>query len=96
MVFIDKLDADACTRAYTTCLVEVQIRSDVTSHTMLFFVMHTKLDQTGLNWFALVTANYTSKWNVDVKHWMLHWKFLLLLVMVFIDKLDADACTRAC
>ena len=24
---------------------------------MLFFVMHTKLDPTGLNWFELTTAN---------------------------------------
>ena len=24
---------------------------------MLFFVMHTKLDPTGLNWFELATAN---------------------------------------
>ena len=34
---------------------------------MLFFVMHTKLDQTGLSWFELATV---TKVDTDVMHQM--------------------------
>ena len=41
---------------YTTFLVEVQSRSDA-KPTLLLFVLHTKLDQTGLSWFELASTN---------------------------------------
>ena len=34
---------------YTTSFVKIQIRSEATSHA-ISIVIHTKLDQTGLNW----------------------------------------------
>ena len=50
---------------------------------MLFFVMHTKLDQAGLSWFELTTANQVGADGLklmlmkDIELW--HWKVLWLL-----------------
>ena len=50
---------------------------------MLFFVMHTKLDQAGLSWFELATANQVGADGLklmlmkDIELW--HWKVSWLL-----------------
>ena len=43
-------------------------KSEVMQQAMLFlFVMHTKLDQTGLSWFELATANWVSADGLKLK-----------------------------
>ena len=70
----------------------------MTCQAMLFlFVMLTKLDQTGLSWFELAITNQVDtgvilrrKYNVPHKM-----EIPLLLLMLFMDKLDADVSARA-
>ena len=76
---------------YTTSLVEVQSRSDVAKpyySWYCLFVMHMALDQTCLYWFNLAPTNLNCRCKACYTP---SGKFHCCLVMLLIDKLDADA-----